>query len=112
MRTHSNACDNLLISSTVANLSSIYGCVVAGRPFVLAYISDSSYLWPSSSAPRYAIGFGTTAAFCFACSVAALLARYLFARYPYQFDFERWADNEVTDGGEDQRRVKDSKSSK
>jgi hypothetical protein len=58
----------------VANLASIYG----------------AYLWPANDAPRYVMGLATTSAFCFACAITAILAKYLTAKYPYTFDFEKW----------------------
>ncbi|KAJ7615831.1 MFS general substrate transporter [Roridomyces roridus] len=81
----------------VANLSSIYG----------------AYLWPANDAPRYVMGLATTSAFCFACAISALVARYLTARYPYQFDFDKWgtgveADSERRSeevGGDEKARV-------
>ncbi|KAJ6505096.1 hypothetical protein C8R45DRAFT_923397 [Mycena sanguinolenta] len=36
------------------------------------------------------MGLATTSAFCFACAISAPLGRYLTARYPYTFDFEKW----------------------
>lgn len=59
---------------TVANLASIYG----------------AYLWPANDAPRYVIGLATTSAFCFACAISAIVGKYLTAKYPYTFDFEKW----------------------
>jgi hypothetical protein len=59
---------------TVANLSSIYG----------------AYLWPANDAPRYVMGLATTSAFCFACAISAIVGKYLTAKYPYTFNFEKW----------------------
>ena len=63
---------------TVANLASIYG----------------SYLWPSDDAPRYTMGLSVTSAFCFACALSALAMKYLDRKYPYSFDFAKWAEDE------------------
>lgn len=55
------------IVNGLANLSSVYG----------------SYIWPSSSAPRYIPGFVTTTMLQVCTLVFALLAWWLLARYPY-----------------------------
>ncbi|KAJ7469308.1 MFS general substrate transporter [Mycena galericulata] len=65
----------------VANLSSIYG----------------AYLWPSNDAPRYVMGLATTSAFCFACAIGAIAGKYLTAKYPYTFDFEKWGAEAESD---------------
>ena len=36
------------------------------------------------------MGLATTSAFCFACAISAIAAKYLIAKYPYSFDFEKW----------------------
>lgn len=64
----------------MANLSSIYG----------------AYLWPAIDAPRYKMGLATTAAFCFACAMGAILGRYVFLKYPYKFDYEKWGTKSDT----------------
>ncbi|KAJ7764290.1 MFS general substrate transporter [Mycena metata] len=65
----------------VGNLASIYG----------------AYLWPATDAPRYKMGLGITAAFCFAAAISAILGKYLTARYPYTFDFARWGAEAESD---------------
>ncbi|KZV88024.1 MFS general substrate transporter [Exidia glandulosa HHB12029] len=60
------------IVNMFANLSSVYG----------------SFLWPSDTAPRYAMGWATTAAMCFACGVSTILMGWLDKRYPYNFDYK------------------------
>ncbi|KAJ6589217.1 MFS general substrate transporter [Mycena capillaripes] len=65
----------------VANLSSIYG----------------AYLWPANDAPRYVTGLATTSAFCFACAISAIVGKYLTAKYPYTFDFEKWGAEAESD---------------
>ena len=67
--------------STVANLSSIYG----------------AYLWPANDAPGYVMGLATTSAFCFACAISAIAAKYLTAKYPYTFDYEKWGAEAESD---------------
>lgn len=62
----------------VANLASIYG----------------SFLWPATDAPRYKLGLGVTAGFCFASAISALVGKVVFAKYPYVFDFDRWGTQE------------------
>jgi len=59
------------IVNMVANLASIYG----------------SYLWPTASAPRYALGFGVTCAFCFTCACSALMMGWMDAKFPYHPGF-------------------------
>ncbi len=66
---------------SVANLSSIYG----------------AYLWPANDAPRYVMGLATTSAFCFACALSAIVGKYLTAKYPYTFDFEKWGAEAESD---------------
>ncbi|KAJ7199968.1 MFS general substrate transporter [Mycena pura] len=72
---------SLAFVNMVANLSSIYG----------------AYLWPANDAPGYVMGLATTSAFCFACAISAIAAKYLTAKYPYTFDFEKWGAEAESD---------------
>jgi Na+/melibiose symporter-like transporter len=67
--------------AAVANLASIYG----------------AYLWPATDAPRYKMGLATTASFCFACAISAIAGKYLFAKYPYTFDYDKWGTHEESE---------------
>lgn len=42
-----------------------------------------AFLWPSDTGPRYAQGFGTTAAFVGLLAIGAEIFRYLQAKYPF-----------------------------
>ncbi|EIM86072.1 MFS general substrate transporter [Stereum hirsutum FP-91666 SS1] len=56
----------IAIVNALGNSASIYG----------------SFLWPSTTGPRYVQGFATTCAFVFALAVLAQINRYLNIRYP------------------------------
>jgi hypothetical protein len=43
------------------------------------------------------MGLATTSAFCFACAISAVVGKYLTARYPYTFDFEKWGAEAESD---------------
>ncbi|KAH7103113.1 MFS general substrate transporter [Auriculariales sp. MPI-PUGE-AT-0066] len=66
------------IVNMFANLASVYG----------------SFLWPKESGPRYAPGWGTTAALCFACGAIALTMGWLNKKYPYSFDSTPYRKND------------------
>lgn len=53
--------------NALGNTASIYG----------------AFLWPSTTAPRYAQGFGVTAAFVGLLAIAAQVFRFLQKKYPY-----------------------------
>ncbi|EJD54999.1 MFS general substrate transporter [Auricularia subglabra TFB-10046 SS5] len=57
------------IVNMFGNLASVYG----------------SFLWPKTTAPRYAMGWAVTSSLCFAAGVVALIMRYLDGRFPYNF---------------------------
>ncbi|KAK9457081.1 major facilitator superfamily domain-containing protein [Dipodascopsis uninucleata] len=54
----------LSMANTIGNLASVY----------------SSYLWPNSDAPRYAMGMSASAAFCFAYIILVWIMRTLIVR--------------------------------
>ncbi|OBT71033.1 hypothetical protein VF21_09935 [Pseudogymnoascus sp. 05NY08] len=66
------------IVNALANLSSIYG----------------SYIWPSSSAPKYIPGFSVSTALMASCIASAFAIMVLTKKYPYELT-EDGGDNEA-----------------
>ena len=66
----------------------------SGKPSALhSNTSSGSYIWPSSSAPKYVPGFSVTTSLMFANVFVGLLLMILTRKYPYEM---------TVDGGQTQ----------